>query len=386
MTFNASSTTEDLDFRGTTLVANAPFTVHGTFNWENASPFTTAPKLSGSSTFTAAGTTNLLGIGLKQIDAVLFENTGTIIATAAGTGPIHLTNGAQLHNTASGIIEISSWNITDQDGLGNSLVNDGLLRKTGPTDSTGHIGLPFNNAGTVDVQSGTLLVTGVGTHTGTFQVSTGASLELLASDNTFQASSRIEGAGTIYFAQYGTNTITINGAYDVSGLTSIAGGPVNFNTAVEAQDLDFGGTTLVANAPFTVHGTFNWENASPFTTAPKLSGSSTFTAAGTTNLLGIGLKQIDAVLFENTGTIIATAAGTGPIHLTNGDQLHNTASGIIEISSWNITDQDGLGNSLVNDGLLRKTGAGDAALGLPFENAGIVHVRAGGTAISKRIY
>ena len=315
---------------------------------------------------------------MKQIDDVLFENRGTIIGSAAGAGAIHLTNGAQLHNTASGIIEISAWSISDQDALGNSLINDGLLRKTGPADSTGYIGLPFNNSGTVDVQSGTLRLAGVGTHTGTFQVSSGASLDL-AGDNTFQASSSIGGAGTIYFAPYSTNTI--NGVYDVSGLTSIAGGTVNFNTAVEAQDLDLTqyqtDTRLVVNAPFTVHGTFNWEAGTNFWPTPKISGSSTFTTTGITNLLGIGQKTIDNVLFENTGTIIASAAGTGPLVLANGAQLHNAESGTIEISSWNISDQDGLGNSLINDGLVLKTGAGDAILSLPFENTGIVHVQAG---------
>ncbi|HUG13091.1 MAG TPA: immunoglobulin domain-containing protein, partial [Opitutaceae bacterium] len=59
------------------------------------------------------------------------------------------------------------------------------------------IGSTFNNAGTVNVASGTLQLTGNGSDTGTYNISAGATLGISSGTRTWEASAIVSGSGTV---------------------------------------------------------------------------------------------------------------------------------------------------------------------------------------------
>src|SRR4029079_7139159 len=92
--------------------------------------------------------------------------------------------------------------------------------------------LPFNNAGTVDIQQGTLSLQNGGTHTGDFSIASGALLELQGT-HSFAATSDLTGAGTLSVLSGTANvagTLSAAGSIDVNG-----GGAINVNSTATTK-------------------------------------------------------------------------------------------------------------------------------------------------------
>src|SRR5262249_47633821 len=142
-------------------------------------------------------------------------NTGSL-STWSGSG-VRMGNGATLHNTATGTFDVQSDDTISNLGGTLSIVNDGLLKRTTSTGAFSAAAAAFNNAGTVQVQSGTLTL-GSGTSSGSFSVSTGAVLQFSGSNPyTLDASSSVSGAGTVRFS---SGTVNIGGGgYGITGTT-----------------------------------------------------------------------------------------------------------------------------------------------------------------------
>src|SRR5207244_856667 len=136
--------------------------------------------------------------------------------------------------------------------------NAGTFKKSAGAGTT-NIGFGvFNNTGLVQVQSGTLrLDAGGGTHTGSFSVAAGATLEFAGTTHSLNAGSAVTGAGTV---AYTGGTATIVGAgYALAGTTRVSGlGIANFNSTASTGGLDLSAGTLGGSGELTVTGLATW--------------------------------------------------------------------------------------------------------------------------------
>ena len=132
-----------LNLTGATLYGT--FTNTGTINW-------TGGSIGSGAVLTVAnnGVLNLSGSGAKTIWGVL-SNAGTVLWS--GTGNLQVYCG-KIYNLAGGVFDVQN-DQTLTSSCGATFFNDGLFRKSAGTGTT-VINDTFNNAGTVEAQSGTV--------------------------------------------------------------------------------------------------------------------------------------------------------------------------------------------------------------------------------------
>ncbi|MFM6198234.1 MAG: hypothetical protein ACKPE1_03655, partial [Dolichospermum sp.] len=106
---------------------------------------------------TNSGTLTLSGSSSKYLNTQL-NNTGTIVENDS---LFYFYDGAILNN--SGNYELQKGEIRNYNGVG-TFNNSGTFKKT--TTGTGTIGVAFNNTGPVNVESGTLNISGGGVSNG----------------------------------------------------------------------------------------------------------------------------------------------------------------------------------------------------------------------------
>ena len=318
----------------------------------NATTLTVDGTLSGTGTVTVGGLLTLngtvTGAGTVDADGGITINPsdssndatildGTTLNNAAGQTatwvdlPVELDDGAVFNNLGTFSIPAPSvaggfdgyW--YQRKGAPSSFINSGaFIDSSGGPGGNCYFAVPFDSLeGTVDVKSGAFSLLGGGTSTGgTFTAESGDELSF-GGDNsgvtwTFDASSSIDGAGTVEFG--GDGTINMNGTYDVTGTTSSVGGSaiVNFNGPVDSI-----GPSLIVD-----EDTVNFDGA--FVGTAGTIDDVEIEQRGTINL---GANDLNPTTM-NLGT--GTLAGTGTI----------TVSGLLEsasatISGSCIVDADG---------------------------------------------
>src|SRR5204862_10925 len=152
----------------------------------------TAGTMSGTGATNLNGTSTVSGGFSTRLDGRTVNNAGTASVPASNSFAIA---GAGVWNNLAG----GTFLLPDSAQVNNSGVttggfnNAGTVRKTTPS-GTATFAVPFNNTGTVDVQTGTLALTGGGTSTGTFTL---AALTTLNVSGTYTlAGGSTTGAGT----------------------------------------------------------------------------------------------------------------------------------------------------------------------------------------------
>ncbi len=147
-------------------------------------------------------------------------------------------------------------------GADNAFNNFGAFNRTGTTTSTTTFasGVAFNNTGVVNVQSGSLHLLGGGSHTGAFNVSSGASLRLAgnhnladtASINSAQSALLIVGGSTTLAGQINALSLQNSAAFTIAptGIVTLSGaytqniGSTAVNGVLNATQLTTGTGTL----------------------------------------------------------------------------------------------------------------------------------------------
>src|SRR6185295_8857068 len=192
---------------------SASVTITGTVNWAGGS-MTGA----GATTVPAGATLNLTtGLGNHLFLARTLNNAGTAILTQGGTsGTVFFLQAGTFNNQAGGVFDVRADRGINSNGGTNLFANAGVVRKSAGTGLS-TVGVPFNNNGTVEVQTGTLEFSNGGTSSGAFNVSQGATLEFGGGTHTLTAASSINAPGATLNL---TSTITIAGSYD-AGTTLI---------------------------------------------------------------------------------------------------------------------------------------------------------------------
>ena len=141
---------------------------------------------------------------------------------------------------------------------GGSVENFGTLVVQGATSqATISVGLTNETGGMIDVQSGTLDLTGGGSSAGTLQTESGATLEIGGGTFTADSGSTVDVSGTLDVANGGTFVLDTAGT--VTTLID-SGSTVDSNAALSVSSLTLAtnSTTLSETATVTVSTSFAW--------------------------------------------------------------------------------------------------------------------------------
>ncbi|MCH7548069.1 MAG: hypothetical protein IH969_00790, partial [Candidatus Krumholzibacteriota bacterium] len=404
-----------VNLSGSMLAGTSGMSVSGTFNWTGG-----AIDGTGRLIIEPVGTVTLGGGAKTLSGGRVLENLGTATWVA---GDIDAAGGSAIFNGIGGTFDVQGDVQFTQGVGGGSFDNNGSFTRTVGTGAVTFT-TRFDNAGTVDVQTGTLQLnaggtggasgtfmvaggatlgfgggthtasaitlaatgtlnvtagtlelTGNGTLSGTVAVATPGTLKFNGSSFALDATSAVSGDGIVEFA---AGTATVNGTYAVTGTsTHITGGTVNFeNTVTPATTtgLTMSAGTLGGAGQFRVSTTLDWTGGTM-----KGAGETWLEATGSATLGG-GSKTLDGRAFTNGGGGVTWIAGD--ILSGNGSVITNAAGGTIDIQG-DVALQFTLGGaipSIVNlGGLVRSVGTGVVSLGADINNtgAGTIDVQTG---------
>ncbi|MGA2177759.1 MAG: hypothetical protein ABSH38_22515, partial [Verrucomicrobiota bacterium] len=324
---------------GGSLSGGGLLTVNGQLTW-------TSGSIASGSTLAIAtnGVLALAGInGYNYACSGILTNAGTV---QLQSGNLELVSG-QLVNLPGALVDLQGdVSITWTAGT-ELIVNEGTVRKSGGA-GVSDIYPIFNNAGTLEAQSGTLQLIGAssGAGAGLFTAEAGATL---AFGNGYTVGSGGQVTGT------GTNLLN--------------GGTVTVNGTVTASNLVLAGATLGGTSGV-IMGGMTW-------TSGSIAGGSTLTLAtnGVLALAGInGYNYACSGILTNAGTV---QLQSGNLELVSG-QLVNLPGALVDLQGdvsiiWVAGTE-----VIVNEGTVRKSGgAGVSDIYPIFDNAGTLEAQSG---------
>jgi hypothetical protein len=240
-----------------------------------------------------------------------------------------LNDGALFNNQAGATFNANASSapfFINTSGPAGTFANAGTFNNAPGGGNTTQVNALFNNTGTVNASSGTLLLDGGGSDTaGTFFVPAAGALNFGGGVTALASavgSSTNKAAGTLAFTG-GTTTVT-GAVTDTGNFTiAISGGTADFeNTTDSVPYLDLTGGTLTGSAALTVTATtgtaLTWNGGT-------MSGSgSTTLASGATMSLGSDntTETLDGWTFTNQGTV-NWLDGTSDLSLNDGALFNN---------------------------------------------------------------
>jgi len=266
-TFQGGSIT-NLTLTGSAL--NGTNAVSGTLNWN-------AGGMYGALTVSSSGVLNIGGgNALKQLLCPL-TNAGSVVWPDNGQVQVVYSPPSYtgvIYNQASALFDLQGDNVLTRSTGNEAFNNAGTLRKSAGS-GTSYCNLKLNNAGTVQVQSGTMSLGGGGALSGQFTANAGAAL-LLNSGNFVQTGNAIiSGAGVSQFLGSALTLVSD----DIPGL-ALNGGTVLLAPTFQGgsiTNLTLTGSSL--NGTNMVSGTLNWN-------AGALYGALTVNSSGVLNIGG----------------------------------------------------------------------------------------------------
>jgi hypothetical protein len=330
----------DFTLAGGSLAGAGTLTITGTtFNWTGGTMAGT-----GTTIVAADGTLNLSSSIDRTLDNRTLSTAGAV--NFSGAGRLITGNGAVINNSGT-------WTLAgDEQILYNfgslpTFNNNGTLTKSAGL-ATGQIAMAFNNAGTLNVNSGTLQLTNTGIDTGKFNVSASGTLQFLNATSTLQTTATIVGAG----------------------LVRLDSGSLVVNTPISVVNFAQSGGTLSGSSILTVTSVMDWTSGNQSGT-----GSTVIPTGATLNLSGGFDRVLDNRTLNTAGAV--NFSGAGRLIAGNGAVINN--SGI-----WTLAgDEQILYNfgslpTFNNNGTLTKSaGLGAAVIGMAFNNAGTLNVNSG---------
>ena len=308
----------------------------------------TALSITASDPIDVVGGTLTLPTSLTTLTDTVSVDGGTLVNNATLAVP--------------GIINLNSGTIS---GTG-TLALTGTLDKAGSTTSS--IDQTFNDGGTVNINAGTLALSGNGTHAGIFNVASGATLDFAGGTQLVTSAGSIAGAGGMLVSG---GDITMDGSYSLPAAPLVSGGILVFHPSgtvnlasytATSGDITWGNVTFTS---YTNDGTAVTSFIDPVTLGTVNQGGGTVNfnaagnivtnynlAAGTVNSSGISSSGTFAVTggtfnvlsgsnFSSTGTLNITggtfnSAGTSSL-ATVGLSSGGTLTGTGNISADNMT-------------------------------------------------
>jgi hypothetical protein len=371
-------------------------------------------EFSGAATFATSATSqyfNINGSGAEVSNAGTFtqsvqgagDNEIVLNADSTGGGSIFLNSstGTFTANTAGGNGGVG-FAASD---AGNRFTNQGSFVKTGTGTYAFNVGL--TNDGTASVQQGTLNVNSGGSASGSFSVSSGATLGLNGTFD-FNSAGSVLGAGSATL-NGGTTTFHSGSSFSAAALNILSGtmvfqsgstfGPTSLSASGGLLEVDidhtFTSPTLASGAAIsgsgatTFAGTVGMNGASV-----TFSGSGTKTFSGTTTFTSGAVDSFFNVAggtqVSNTSSFTQTRDSSGlneivlNSDLAGGTSVFRNASGATFTAATSggdggvVAGAVSSGNSFLNQGTFVKSGAHNYAVNVAFANSGTVNVQGGG--------
>ena len=277
----------------------------------------------GTGTLTVNAGTNVFVAGTLTLwspAASLNLNGGTVTAVNLNFsgGTISGTSGSALIITGPN----SSWSGGEFTGTATTMIAAGASLNISASGSTSWV-LNNSSDGRVDVNAGTINLTGGGTSTGgEFSTAAGATLNF-GSTYSFDAATTITNAGTIGFSQ---GTFVLNGtSFTNSGTLQISSGTLEFDTPPMLGDrsvIQVNGGTL------------------------RFKVSSGTAAVGT----GVTVTVASGASLELAGAVSALSAGSNRVNIVNNSQMVSGGMLLVSGTHQQVGGIDGTGDTVVNDG------------------------------------
>ena len=299
-------------------------------------------------------------------------NRGSLLMSS---GNLYLGNqnigGARVENqgtlTLADEADVRWWNFDSSRPVG--FVNHGVVHKTGAGRT--EVLIPFDNAGVLDLQQGTLRLAAGGTISGTNQIAGAATMQLDGGSFDFTGPSRLAGAGALQLLSGNGRFAT---ALEIQGPISMSSGSWIFAADQRIPDYTQSGGTLAGTNHILVSTNFNF-------TGGVIRGAGTFELAPgvMATLNGRGDRELaEGVRFVNRATLNlsdgrlllgndvlpgATFENFGTLNLTNSARIvwHNYNNNPV---------------ALINRGTFNQQG-GTNTIDLPFANEGVMDLRQG---------
>ncbi|MBL9121791.1 MAG: hypothetical protein JNL80_17940 [Phycisphaerae bacterium] len=231
----------------------------------------------------------LAGSGELLVEDTLFTGTGQknvrrslsigSVATHAGSS-IGLSEGGTLRLLPGGLMDITAnggftWISGSQAG---TFINQGTVRKSGPIGVSQWALVGVENPGTIDVQSGTIRLTGTSVHSGSVLGAADATFDLGASNHGFGTASTVD-VGTFLVSG---GTVGIFGSF-TPDLLAITSGTcaIEATASAEVDAMTFTSGSLSGAGQLTVNGPLTWNGGYMVGTGMvELLGISTLSGAG----------------------------------------------------------------------------------------------------------
>ncbi len=374
--FNGTGTVTPaiLNLSGGNLGGSNSVTVSGFFTWSGG-------NMVGSGNVTANGGLLYTGAAVRSITGRTIINTATATWDAQN---LNINAGGVISNAPGATFNLSTGlNMTGTAGV---FANAGTFRRTSANSNLTTVACIFNNSGLVEIQAGGIQFNNSGTHTGTFEVFAGATLDLSASTgtNTLTAGSSVNNAGNFTvsggtanlsgaLAVSGTNTFSagtanFSGTYSlINGTMNITGGTANFNGdgVINPVALNFSSGTLGGSNNVTVNGPIVW-------TGGTITGTNSVIANDGLTVSGAGAKTLTSRSLVNAANAVMTNSGS--ITLAGGAIVSNSPAG-----NWNIAADVNITGSgaVANAGAFRKTVGSLSSINVPFANSGTLESLSG---------
>jgi hypothetical protein len=295
---------------------------------------------------TCNGTFTVSGAASKgvQFSRVINTNAGTVLA-----GNLGLSTAAVINNAGTWDVQNDStlsWGVGTAPAFNNNAT--GTFKKSAGS-GTSAVTLPFNNAGSVLVQSGTIALNGGGTNTASFDVAAGTTLQFNGNTYNWNTGTTVGGNGRVLLSS-----------------TTLG---VNADVAIPAtMSFDMAGGILTGTAKLTTGGPLNW-------TAGTMQSAGITECNGALNISGASAKglQLQRVVNNNaTATQSGANLGISSLGVINNPGTWDLAGDTSIV--WGV----GTAPAFNNTGTLKKSaGAGTSGMQLPFNNDGIVLVQTG---------
>ena len=387
-----------VNFDGVDPITAASLTVGGYGSLGGSSLVMVSGPMTWNSGFAITGSNSVIangGLTISSGGESLIGRTLVNMASGLWTNDVNhsfvLGSGAVLSNAPGATFDcVGSSTIGPTTGSG-TVANGGLFRTIGAPATT-LVQVPFNNNGTVEVQSGTLSLSGGGTNLGAIDVFANATLSL-GGGFTLAPGASITGPGQLLLTSAPAaadlaGTVSLSGSnmfgFGVANLTgnyvcsnapvSIVAGTANFNgsNVISPSSLtlgsygSLGGSNLV-----TVSGPMIWGGGSSITaTGSVLANGGLTIGPGDVSLIGSTLVNLASGLWTNNvnhGFVLGSGAVLSNVPGATFDCVGSSTIG------------GGTGGGLVaNGGLFRLTGApGTTRIEAPFINYAVVEVQSG---------
>jgi hypothetical protein len=366
VTLNGNADCEDVTLGASgntpTLTGSGTLTVRGSLLWS-------------SGNFDGTGRTVVETGGVCVIDlsvaGAIHSRTLELGGTTFWTGSGHLTlDDAVITNRPGALFDVQSTGAFNLTGSGaGRFDNAGILHKA-VAGTTAFNFVSFNNYNLAQVQSGTLLLAGGGTNSGSLSLDAGTTLNVASGTFTSSPGSSVVGGGRFDFsggtANFAGDWLGTNNTFTFSG------GTANFDgtgtVAPSVVNLDSG--ALGGAQTVTVGEVMNWTGG-----AMNGTGRTVIPPGVTLNAAISSFATMASRTLENSGTTIWT--GLGNIIL-NDAVITNRPGALFDVQNASSINFGGGTPRLDNAGTFRKSGAGLTSFnGVSFHNYNDVEIQTG---------